>query len=818
MCLHAPLGFCDSNSDTQYQQALQLARDGNTEQALKELEQLVQNHPEIARYQYDYIQILSWANHNKDVLGQETKIDINSAPVYVLEAIAKAARNTKDFKHAEQLYRLSMSADPTRIESQIGLALVLIDQKQADPAITLLTEIAQAHPEQIEVLVALAYAYEVKKQFLTSIMLYENILTLQPGNKEATRGIIFDLTAAGAIPLAYEKAQANKDLFSDEEWTRFNWDAAATLIRWGEATPLENKQRFDETDAAIKAVEDNIALVKTLKLEEPEVWLTRARIDLMVALRHRVRMKDVLAQYDILQQQKIAVPAYGRSAAADAYLYLEEPEKARDLYLSIIKESPKDFDARYSLVYAYLETEQFDKAMSLAKELAKEQPAKLRFKPVGGAEYTRGNPKKTRTELTVADLSAYADRLDEAVDKLEDLYSKGSFNADIRNDLAHAYYFRGWPRRAEKHFEMALNMAPKHLGLKVGHAQIMHELKLYRKAEKETVKLFNDYPEDKSVQKQMRLLGIHNDWEFKSFNSGGLSTNPASNTNNNPKGSEDISTDNYLYSPPLDYNFRMFAHQKWTTGLFPKQLIAGKPQPDLRAYLRSYGLGMEYVGKDIIATSEIHYDNFTQEHAHIGVSAGVNYEFNDHWKLSAGFDSLENNISLRALADGVTATSGKLGATYRVHESRQFDLASQYTAYSDNNDRFEINGTYFERWYSGPRYKFATYLNAGYSTNSSNNVSYFNPKNDASVSLTLDHDYLTYRYYDTTFHQRLALTGGNYWQDGFGSNIIGNIQYEHRWKTHDRFELTYGASRGYTAYDGTPTENWVFYLNTDVRF
>lgn len=825
VCLHAPILLGDNNPDVQYQHALELARSGNNDQALKEFEQLLQAHPESERYHHDYIQVLSWANRDEDVLKEESKINIGNAPIYVLESVAKSARNLQNYGHAEELYKLAIAAEPTRLESQLGLALVYIDQKKADPALNILTELSKSYPQNVDIMVAMAYAYEIKKQYLTAIMLYENILAMQPDNKDALRGLVFNLTAAGALPLAYEKAQANRELFNEEEWTHFNWDAAATLIRWGEVTPYEDQHRYDETDAAIKAVEDNIASIQSLKLKEPEVWLTRARIDLLVALRHRNRMKDVLTQYDVLQQQKIAVPAYGRSAVADAYLYMEEPEKARDMYLELLKEKPNDFNTRASLVYAYLEAEQYDQAKQLAIQLAKEQPEKLRFKPADSPEYTRGNPRKTSTELATADISAYADKLDEAVDRLEELYSKGSFNPDIRNDLARAYYFRGWPRRAEKHFDMALNIAPKHLGLKTGHAQIMRELKQYRKAEKETLALYHTYPEDKGVQKQKRLWDIHNDWEFKSFNSGGLSTNPLSTTNSNPRGSEDISTDNYLYTPPLDYNFRLFAHQGWSTGLFPRQPVNNTNQPDLRAFLRTYGLGLEYSAKNILATSEVHYDNFTHAHNRVGVAMGLNYEFNDHWQLFAGFDSLDNNISLRALAAGITAFSGRLAGTYRVHESRQFDLATQYAGYSDDNNRFEINGSYFERWYSGPRYKFATRLNAGYSNNSEGytdvlftDTPYFNPKNDATVSLTLDNDYLTYRYYDTSFHQRLALSVGNYWQQGFGSELTGNIQYEHHWKTRDRFELVYGASRGYTAYDGTPTENWIFYLNTDLRF
>jgi biofilm PGA synthesis protein PgaA len=98
------------------------------------------------------------------------------------------------------------------------------------------------------------------------------------------------------------------------------------------------------------------------------------------------------------------------------------------------------------------------------------------------------------------------------------------------------------------------------------------------------------------------------------------------------------------------------------------------------------------------------------------------------------------------------------------------------------------------------------------------NAYYFNPAQDASVSLTLDNDLLTYRFYETAFNQRLAVSIGQYWQQYFGSNPVGNIQYEHRWKTADRLEIAYGGIRGYHYYDGNLTESWFMYLNLNVRF
>jgi hypothetical protein len=137
---------------------------------------------------------------------------------------------------------------------------------------------------------------------------------------------------------------------------------------------------------------------------------------------------------------------------------------------------------------------------------------------------------------------------------------------------------------------------------------------------------------------------------------------------------------------------------------------------------------------------------------------------------------------------------------------------------SSSNNRYAIDGSYLERWHSGPIYKFSTIIGASFSANSSSNVFYYSPKKDATLALTLDNDWLTYRNYETDFHQRLAVTAGNYWQENFGSNMVGNIQYEHRWRLGNDIELNYGAVRSYRFYDDALTENWQMYMTADIRF
>ncbi|PPD48497.1 MAG: hypothetical protein CTY13_04580, partial [Methylobacter sp.] len=380
-------------------------------------------------------------------------------------------------------------------------------------------------------------------------------------------------------------------------------------------------------------------------------------------------------------------------------------------------------------------------------------------------------------------------------------------------------------------------------------------------------------------------------------------------------GNDEISVDSLLYSSPIAQNFRVFTHNGWKMASFKEgnnfalkpikatqeelKNFLDQPIDDVRSqtydyltdtnnyeyssiegkgYLRHYGLGLEYAQDSVTATGEVHYDNAKFET--VGVDLGVDYQIDDYWQIFTRLSSLDNNISVRALAHDVTAKSAQFGFTYRANESRQFNVSTRYYNFSSghshvydtltpnlkiqtpegnidlsvnnqgvvkatypegvsellvpelagidlsrkvdisskSNNRYAIDTTYYERWINTPIYKLGTYLNAGLSANTSQNVFYYSPKKDASVSLTLDNDLLTYRHYETAFHQRLAVSVGNYWQETYGSNIVGNVQYEHRWQVANRFELSYGGVRGYHYYDDGLTKNWFMYLTADLRF
>ena len=827
----------ETERESKHQQALQLARQGKTAQALEIIETEIKQYPQQKRYFFDYLQILFWEGQYQSILKQSEQLNLEEVPDFVLKVIALSARYEKRFERAEHCWELLIKRMPLNDEYKIGLAAVLIDQYKITRAKTMLQAVLKKDRRNIEALKVLAYLYEQEENFIKAAATYERVLQLQLNDKEAIRGLVFSLSQGRFFNQAWEAALLHRQYFSDSEWLKLYWDLAANLIRWGEIPAAPKEYRYALTHQAITRIHENLNMLENMDLPETDrrTWWFRAQFDLLVALRDAKQMHKVLNTYAALKDAGVKIPAYSKIAAADAFLYLQQPEKARDLYLDVLKEIPGNYNARQSLVYAYLESEQFDRTNHLAKIMAAEQPKKLWFKKPGDKKlfYSRGNPRKTETELAVAVMEAFSDRLEQAMKKVDFLYRNAPFNTDIRQARANIYYYRGWPRSAYRQLVAALNIDPKHLGNRTSLSRVLHDLRRYREEQKNTDALYSIFYEDKGVQRQKRLWGIHNLRELKIFARGGFSkTHPNSTSNNTVppvNGSEFISLDSYLFSQPLAYQYRLFTHVNWQTSKFDNGLGLGQ---EMRGYFRRYGLGLEWSQPDFIATGEVHYDSF--RNGALGFKGTLDYQFNDLWSSGFTVDTRSNAIGLRALNAGATDTNIKgvnaysftAYTAYRIHESRRFTLSHQLDVYNDDNVHYGAGFTYYERWFSSPNYKFGTYLSFDTSLNTRQTGNYYHPENDHSGTITFDNNILTYRYYDTTFHQNIALSAGYYWQKEIRRNQptryhfdpVGSIQYEHRWKTMNRYELIYGATRRFAVYDGDRTNSWQFYLTLNVRF
>jgi biofilm PGA synthesis protein PgaA len=793
---HIGICYADNQDDLDYQQALSSADAGHYKKALDLLRPLANKYPKPNRYFYDFLSVLAWAGEYQQITQYEKDINIQQAPRYVLNNLAVAFRQQKLFDKSQKMYQVMSKRFPEFLDAQIGLTLVLIDQNKIKQAQEKLLPLYQKYPKNIDVLNAVAYFYESKKAPLQALSVYEQILALKPTDTTTFKKKVLTLNALGASHLAYSLI-SDPTVFSNEELARIRADMAAHRVRWG-TIPVDNEQnRFDETEQAIDEIEKNNVIAQKNLGEQHPLTLTN-QFDLLIALRNRYRMQEVLALDKELGTKNIAIPNYAKHAVCDAFLYEQRPQPAIDCYTQIIDSGYSNISAKTSLFYAYLENENYTEAQLWIEKLAAQQASLI--KGVGKKKVIKPNPKKLQTETVKSLGIAFGDYLEDAERQFQWLNNNAPYNLDLRKEMANVYYWRGWPRKAQQEYEIGLHQTPKHLGLRLGQARNWLALREYQKAGQSISELYQIYPEDKGIASQKRLWDIHNMREFRT------KINSSDSSGSNVNGSRGLDIDSYLFSSPINDNYRAYLHQRHSQAKFEE----GDGQ------LNHLGMGVEYRAPDLVLAGELHHNNYEDNRA--GISVFGQYEFDDYLSSAVTLESLSRDTPLRALNQGIYAKSAAIATQYRWNESRSVGLNLSYLDFSDSNKRKSIGGFWKERWYNRYNHKFSTRVDLFSSNNSEKDTIYFNPDRDFSGSIALDNDWLTWREYDNAFYQRLVVSTGFYNQQHFDTGNTWGLQYEHRWLAQKRFELLYGLKRGKNRYDGDDEYQWDFYAALNWKF
>ena len=291
-------------------------------------------------------------------------------------------------------------------------------------------------------------------------------------------------------------------------------------------------------------------------------------------------------------------------------------------------------------------------------------------------------------------------------------------------------------------------------------------------------------PDNSGVRRARETFALHNGFEF--YSEAGYGQGQESKFS----GNRDWSIDNWLYSPPIADNWRIFAHNYKSSADFDNSITK---------WIRT-GIGAEWRWQDWRVTGEINDGSGVKP----GIAGAVRWKPDDHWTFYGAAESVTNQIPLRAVQSGVYAHRASFSADWQENESRKLSAGMAASNFSDNNRRTSVNAAWFERWFSGPRWMFETTLGGDASHNTmGTEPSYFNPKNDHSLWLTAAVENLTWRHYERSFRQRLALTGGRYWQEHFPSGSVEAIEYGHRWELERNLSVRYGIGRSFRPYDGT---------------
>ncbi len=779
-----------------HERAIQLGRDGQFDESLEILEQLESSDPSTRKYFYDRLVVMLWASRTEQALDYLSQLNINITPDYVLDAFAKACRETRRYNTAIQFYSELLERDSGNINASLGLALTTAENGNVKSAFEILNYQSFLYPDDRNVLEAIAYVYKLNKDYVNATFIYHKYLELYPNEKRIRRLYILSLRNMGAAELALDQINQFPALLNNEQIIAIQMDQAANHVRWGILPETDYRKRFDNTDVALgKHTEIKLFnFEKTNKLESTND--RRLMFDHIVALIDRYRMVDGIEYYERLLDHNIDIPDYVLIAVGNAYLYQEMPEQAMSISHNILSNDPQHYGAKLLLFYAYIEVDDFPNAYKTIDSLAENQAT---WKISSDQKIFKSNAKKLEADRVTILARAYGDDLQTAQTALETMLAKSPMNTDVRHDLALVYRWRGWNAKAITQYQRVLRKLPQHISSRVGGTNSNLNRREYRLAEQKLEKIHEQYPENKDVQR----LGK----EWKSHNKRQLLSDIRLGTSNGTElGSRELSIDTYLYSRPIDYNYRAFLHFNFATADFVEgEGVEQRP-----------GIGLEYRSQKYELTAEI--NNALKNSEGIGVKTNTNYFVGDHLTLKMDVDLNSLQAPLRGRRAGIDAHRLGFGLNYRWHESQQAGINYSYMDFDDGNSRHSIQAFVERRVINQPRYKLILRLDGYSSKNKTDNVIYYSPKRDVSVGLTADNLWRLYRRYDKVFSHRLRASIGLYEQQGFGTAGTWSLQYEQIWNVNRDMEIIYGISRSRRVFDGEPEFENAIYGKIDWRF
>ena len=782
------------------QAAVAQARAGNFEQSLPELQNLVKEAPKDIGIIADYIVALIWANKPQEALALANTIQLQTAPIYCVNALAKAARDIGDFTQALGLYEQLISRQPGPLDPVFGKILTLIDLKQFQQAQAQLSILRRDYPNNPDVYRAMSYLGQAIQQPIMVIDANTRLLAINPQDNEAARQLIIASNEAGASQQAAALAQKYPNAVDENTLDRIASDSATHHLAWGHYKPKNPAQRFADIDIALAKL-DALCRCDWAKLDLSNRKNKNLMFDRMVGLRDRYRMNEVIAHHQQLTQAKLDLPDYVLNALGDAYLYKRQPEQALKLYEESLVKNPQNVQISFAKFYALIETEQFDAAYKLIDDLSSNQ-AVYRNRPKNPV--VREGQHKLDADMKAAYARAYGDNLAPAQFSFQKLLAIGPLNKELQLALAEIWRWRGWPELAEPKFAELIqaqsNISQSDLvQAKVNLAHTHLDLRDWKVAENEINPLAKEYPENSAVQELAYRWKLHNMCQLiMDANTTGASGGTF--------GSRQNMLNAHLYSQPLNDHYRAFVATSYNHSSF----IEGAGTATFT------GGGVEYTNRDWRITGSL--SGVGANASGVNVVTTAEFRLDDYWSFGTGLELNSNQMPLRGLKGGTNADLAYANARYRWSDLDSVDFGTNLMAMDDGNHRQSLYAALNNRLMTEPHYKLNLHTRLDASKNNQQNVMYFNPQSDLELGVVADNVWMQWRRYDSSFSHRLQLGVGQYWQENYGSNGTWLMSYEQQIKWNNRFEFDYGVRRNQHPYDGVEEYftqyfcrlNWLF--------
>ncbi len=626
-----------------------------------------------------------------------------------------------------------------------------------------------------------ALFFTAQDRYIEAAYVYLQLMERNPEDTAAKRYIVLNLFYAGAPFRAFAYLEKNPELFSPEETNKIHTDTIAFRVRWSSYTLPKNEKRYTVLDTILQESKQEI---DKLEPKGDSYNLNRIEMDYIVTLRERGLTKEVLKRYNVLRDEGHTLPDYALHSVADSYLAEEQPEIARDMYLKLLKNDPASFLLHEALCWAYLDNEEYQKALDLSTQLNNATP--LWRKDNSGA-IVKDNDEKLSTALLATSVLSSSDYLAEAQKILEKMRYIAPYNTDIYDSLTTVYRWRGWPQKAYEQNAIATTIDPDNIYLKLNRTRTLMDLN--RLDEAETLLATINKQDDADTDKQIATLNE----DFALMKRPILSVSAdggSSDSDSSDYGSSDFSIESFLYDKLYANALRPFLHQYYNRSDFTEG--TGRYQ--------RVGIGGEYSIRQNTFRAEIS-SSYSAE-SDVGLSIQSNHIFNDSFSIGLSYDSFSTNIPVRAYFHGITGPGYKADIGYRFNESSTIGASYEYLDFSNDNRRKSWNVTYAQRVFNSPKFKVKLTPAFYQSQNSKIGGPFFNPVSDYSYSLAITGDWLTWQHYTKNFSQNIEVNLGNYYQENFGTNPTYGLNYQHQWTINKSVNLTYGIAWSSNYYDG----------------
>lgn len=634
---------------------------------------------------------------------------------------------------------------------------------------------------------------------LDALRIAESLLATDPANDDAFRVRVLALADIGASRLAADLQKQRPALFAVHERERIEGDSVARAIGWAGADPVDPRQRLAEAQAALDAFD---ALERDTPRETN--WeRTRHRVDRLAALNRLQRHQEVADGYAALVAEGIEIPGYALGTVGDSLLALRRPDDAVPVLDAAIAHAPADIDARILLAYAWLEQERFDRAMPILEQLsASQEPWPRRAGARGGYE----NWDRFSADLNLALAKSHGNDHQAAEDMLAGLSSIAPRNASLHSAAAAVEQRRGRPEAALQRYDIALTLEPWQRDAMAGRVGALTALDRIDDARTALDAMHDTHPEDLRLERIDRDLARHRGVQATVTAYRGRSDAREGTATASPLGSRDGGWALDLRSPLIDDRWRLgvIAQDDWAD--FES---AGSGTRE-RTRFRSAGVGAYYRHDRLGASVTAARITDDADDGATALTASADWRLDDAWTGTVRVARNDPEASLQARRIGIFGDSLTLGAQWAPSESLAVDARLSRLRYDDGNTRDQLGVDGRMRLAARPHWMLdglaSVYTSRG---SDGDSVGYFNPERDASATVGLRLDHITWRRYETAFQQRVEVTAGPYWQDGYGSHWVPSLGYRHLWR-RDGHEFEYGVALSRPVYDGRREDRVMF--------